>query len=137
MNKLAICLFFLTIGAMQSCSQKKQNNYPVISFASEIGKEAVVNLSSIADSISYIPLETSDSSLLSRLGFYICEKGKIYVQSVDRLMVFDIKGNYLRTINRKGRGPQEYLQIKRIEISQIISETERPGINNYSKYTRY
>jgi len=114
----SLCSLLLLSLALQSCTQKSQNNdYPVISFASEIGKEAVVNLSSIADSISYIPLETSDSSLLGKLGFYICEKGKIYVQSGDRITIFDIKGNYLRTINRKGRGPQEYLQIKRIEVS--------------------
>jgi len=160
MNKLAICLFFLAMGVLQSCTQKSTNNdYPIISFASEIGKEAVVNLSTIADSISYVPLETSDSALLSRLGFYICEKGKIYVQSVDCLMVFDIKGNYLRTINRKGRGPQEYLLIKRIEVSQdndniiilngiqslieydstgiFVRKTVPPSVNGFSTFDIY
>ncbi len=135
MPKSYFAILFATC-IMFSCSQKKQiSDYPVISFASEIGNEAVVNLSSVADSISYIPLETKNSSLLNNPLSYCYENGKIYILNKYGLMIFDSNGKFIRKIDRKGRGPQEYLQIKRFEVSpetgNILIQNLIQSLNEY------
>lgn len=71
-------------------------------------------LDSIFGRMEYIPLETTDSSLLSGIDrvrvydslFYILDRKQAVIE------VFDGKGNFCRKLDRKGRAPGEYLSLE-------------------------
>lgn len=77
-----------------------------------------VDLKEIAD-VEYIALETTDSSLLtsSCVYFYISND---YIVTRDRnagdIFFFDRTGKFIRRINRKGNGPEEYLNLQKIAV---------------------
>ncbi len=95
-------LIILFCFSLVSCKERPQTEeskgIKVIDVAGGVGKSRQVNLSEIADTIEYIPLETTPESLLSfppgRRILY--ENGIIY---------FSQKNS---TFNKVGRGPQEY-----------------------------
>lgn len=80
----------------------------VIDVGSDVGKGRVVDLSEIAEEITYIPLETSEDSFISAAPVISLENNRIYVKSRGVIKVFDRSGKYLFTFDRRGRGPQEY-----------------------------
>ncbi|MFA5849393.1 MAG: 6-bladed beta-propeller [Bacteroidales bacterium] len=105
---LSVCIIVLT-----SCSEKKSDkDIRVIDVAGVVGKGRIVDLSEIAKEIRYVPLETTDSSLVGNMYTFLYEAGHIYVRDNEKsIKMFDSTGKYVRTINRCGRGPEEYLNI--------------------------
>ncbi|OFX78844.1 MAG: hypothetical protein A2X19_11035 [Bacteroidetes bacterium GWE2_39_28] len=96
-----------------SCEQENEiNDLRVIDVESNVGKSRQVFLSEVAESIEYIPLETTEESFLgipSRNQFvyendllFVCQKG-------DYFKIFNSKGNYLSAFNQRGNGPKEYV----------------------------
>lgn len=77
-----------------------------------------VDLKEIAD-VEYVALETTDSSLLTNLcvDFSISDK---YIVTSDMLkgdfFFFDRSGKFIRKINRKGNGPEEYSNFQEIVV---------------------
>lgn len=69
-------------------------------------------------SANYIPLETTDSSLLSEISKIIIYNDNYYI--LDRpyksLFVFDINGKFVRKLSKIGRGPDEYLSLEDFDI---------------------
>jgi len=60
-----ILLIVMTITLFSCIQEEKTKDLRVIDLAGNVGKTSVVNLSEIAESIDYIPLETNDESLLA------------------------------------------------------------------------
>ncbi|MDD2284804.1 MAG: 6-bladed beta-propeller, partial [Paludibacter sp.] len=81
----------------------------VIDVGSDVGKGRVVDLSEIAQEITYIPLETTNGSYIGRAPVVYFENDRIYVKSHGVIKVFDMSGKYLFTFDRRGRGPEEYI----------------------------
>lgn len=78
-----------------------------------------VLLSEIADTIEYIPLETSRESLLDFIHDVRFAKDFIFVaQSKGPLAQFDRSGKFIRCIGRLGRGPEEYGLIRNLSIDE-------------------
>ncbi|MFA6770405.1 MAG: 6-bladed beta-propeller, partial [Bacteroidales bacterium] len=106
---LSFSLFFLSY----SCSNKQvspESDITVIDFVSGLNSPRIIELSEIATNIEYIPLETTDASLISAFPIVSIGNNRIYVVSGRKeVKIFDIKGNYLFTFDRRGRGPQEYI----------------------------
>jgi hypothetical protein len=109
---LSICLF--------SCGEK--NNAKGDEIYIDLKKTGTLNFSEIADSISYIQLETTDESLIGDIGagdilyrngiFYISERsGSIYL--------FNEKGKYLSKLNKLGQGPGEYTSISSFALDTV------------------
>jgi hypothetical protein len=65
-------------------------------------------LSSIAEDIEYIPLETTPSCLLSRCSQVELFNNYIYVKDSKALYKFDMDGNFIQQIGKIGNGPGEY-----------------------------
>jgi len=60
--------------------------------------------------IKYIPLETSDLSLIAEIKKIIYEDEKIIIDDNDNnCYLFDDNGNIICKIGSMGRGPNEYL----------------------------
>jgi len=122
--------------ALFSCTLEKKESPNIIDFEEGLLNSKVVNLSDIAGKIEYIPLETTDSSLVGRIIKIIYEQDLFYVVSGSTIKIFDKSGKYLRTFNRKGRGPQEYTNLGMAEVEHttgnIIVGTHT-GILEYDK----
>jgi len=111
----AALLFILAplLGQACSCNQTKNesNETIIIDLEGNIGKGNVVDLSSVVSDIEYIPLETSDSSLVGDAREIYFENGRFYLfsgRSKKVLQVYDSLGKHLLCFDRQGRGPQEY-----------------------------
>ena len=126
MKKIKI-IGFLTLTAFAfilpiCCSgQGKQTDQPKevirIDFLKAQNKYSVANLSDYFSTIEYIPLETNKNSLLGNIRKIFFEKNMFYViDNNDVCKIFNRKGKYLKTINRKGNGPEEYVQIFDINV---------------------
>ena len=101
MKKLIIIL--ITITLFSCIQEEKTKDLRVIDLASNVGKTSVVNLSEIAESIDYIPLETNDESLLAppltNLNFV---NGKLYIrQFMTEIKIFNQDGSFIKIFNKK------------------------------------
>jgi hypothetical protein len=68
-------------------------------------------LSQLVNDIEYIPLETNKEVIINRIAKIQYCHDQYFVQSSNRLFIFDKNGKFLSQINRQGRGPDEYLGI--------------------------
>ncbi|PKP38341.1 MAG: hypothetical protein CVT97_01900 [Bacteroidetes bacterium HGW-Bacteroidetes-14] len=126
MKKFRFSLIAAALLAVASCgseSEIKQGDIKVIDLAAAVGGGKIVKMSEVADDIKYVPLETTDSSLIGMGAKVQIENGRIYVRSRNSnstdVKVFDIDGKYLFTFNRTGRGPEEYSPMSKIEIDPV------------------
>ncbi len=104
-------IFILVILVLFSCKQDNETkSIKIIDLAGNVGKTEIVTLSQIADDIEYIPLQTTDESLLATPYTYTqLANGKLYIrQSQSAIKIFKINGEFIKTFNKQGRGPQEY-----------------------------
>ncbi len=131
---ILVLVLFISLSSCSSNQDNHKSNPKVIDVAGSIGIGRVVNLSEIADSIEYIPLETNEESLVGTPGsglFY--ESGLVYLLEAkvgsDALKVFNKNGAFVRQISRCGRGPQEY---ESISYLQIESKTGNLLVQSYS-----
>ena len=97
-----------------SCNQEK--TYDLLVIDAEI-KDATFNLSSIADEVTPIPLETNEDCLISFISRVIMTKDYYFVLSSD-LYQFNKKGKFIRQIGERGRGPNEYSRINSIAVDE-------------------
>lgn len=84
---------------------------PYIDLSRDYPREKL-DITDIAD-IRYIPLETTDESLLSSVTTYFIGNNRIVIPDIQsqQILIFDGDGKYLNKIARQGGGPQEYSQI--------------------------
>jgi len=101
-----------------SVTESSISNSTTIDIENSIGKAKVVKLSELAKSIEYIPLETNDSVLLSEISGIVYSNDRIYVSDNSKIFVFDNTGKYIRTLNKKGRGPGEYMMILSFKVDK-------------------
>ncbi|MDP3452963.1 MAG: 6-bladed beta-propeller [Bacteroidales bacterium] len=114
----------MTITLFSCIQEEKTKNLRIIDLAGTVGKTSVVNLSEIAESIDYIPLETNDEALLSpplmNLNFV---NGKLYIsQFRTEIKIFNQDGSFIKIFNKKGRGPQEYESLSDFYIDPLSSD---------------
>ena len=135
-----IILIVITCLSLHSCKETSQINgksVKVIDVAGGVGKSRQVYLSEIADSIEYIPLETTPESLLSNPYYerIFYEKNILYfTQKNGIIKLFNSKGEYLCTFNRLGRGPQEYEQLGELQIDNMSGNIIIQSINKILEY---
>lgn len=127
-SKMLLILFILNMGCMSKNDKNKDNedfqsdnSFYTINFTDMLKKQQEILISDIADSIKYIALETSPSSLLGSINdakftkdyFFIYHNG-----TTSLLSQFDKNGHFIRNIGRIGRGPEEYLGIRAFSIDE-------------------
>ena len=135
--KILIC--FLAFSACKNSPVSENKDLRVIDVAGGVGKSRLVNLSEIADTIEYIPLETTKESLVERLfnDKILYENGVVYIsQKNGCVKIFDKRGEYVNIINRKGRGPQEYEQLWDIDIDLSTGNICIKGHSKIFEYTK-
>lgn len=136
---------FLFIG----CTSKKAEilKHDIIEFDVKIPDDLHVkrqiNISSIADSISYISLETSPNCLISEIKEVQQNSDKLFIRSKNgELFCFSKSGKFLNKIGRKGKGPKEYYFLLDYVISDsfvyILDYSQRIALYDHAgKFKEY
>ncbi|MFA5849392.1 MAG: 6-bladed beta-propeller [Bacteroidales bacterium] len=140
-----IALLSVCIIVLASCSEKKSDkDIRIIDIAGAIGKGRIVDLSEIAKEIKYIPLETTDSSLLGDINSIFYENGHIYMcdYNARSIKVFDSTGKYVSKIDRYGRGPEEYTSMYDFHVipkngNVTIISSELGALNEYDMFGNF
>lgn len=98
-----------------SCKSNNREFFSIDVLSSPDGE--IRNLSEIATDIHYIPLQTTENSLISSI-YSIKVKGEfIYINTLENIHCFDYKGKYLFSLDMVGRGPGEYRNISDFDVN--------------------
>ncbi|MBR0532572.1 MAG: 6-bladed beta-propeller [Bacteroidales bacterium] len=106
---LGICLFLLFF----ACSCKKNSNS--LSYDT-FDSLPTVSLEDVFEPITFIPLQSNDSSIISNILKICMSEDSFYILSVNpfKISKFDRAGNFISNIAREGRAEGEYLVISDI-----------------------
>lgn len=97
-----------------------EDKFYTINLSSIIENKREVPISEIADSITYIRLESTGESALGRIQDIKLTKEYIFIYAFGTplLAQFDAKGKFLRFIGKVGKGPEEYDMIRQFSIDE-------------------
>lgn len=111
-------LFFLFVLCI-SCKQRINRDIETIMINTT--PDNPISLSSISDNIEEVTLELTDESLLSDQIFRVLIMND-YIIVADRKqstpLVFDRKGRFIRSIGKRGQGPEEFLSVADIAVNE-------------------
>lgn len=125
-----IIYIILVIVVLACKDNKMEHNNDIITVAHSVGSGNVLNLSKIAETIKYIPLETTDSILIPNINQIAYENNKIVIRTENNCMVFNEKGYYLCHLGRIGLGPDEFVSISSFDI---LPDKQQIYLNTYPK----
>ncbi len=92
-----------------------------------------VHSDSVIKSIHFLPLESNDTCLITRVEDIKLNDSLIFIDDNRyRILVFDMSGKFLYQIGNRGQGPEEYLEIRDFLIHQDTIE-----ILDYQKIEYY
>ena len=86
----------------------------------DINKREKTSIYDIFDKIEVIPLETNDISIIKDISKLMIYKDKYYILDypMSKILVFNEDGSFSFVIDRKGYGPEEYINISDVEINK-------------------
>jgi hypothetical protein len=110
-------LLFLLILVSLSCTKKSgtNQNFTFQPKVNVISNELKFN--DLIEDYKYIKLETNENCLIGEVRQFQIYKSNIYILT-DVVNCFDPEGKFLFSINRKGRGPDEFIQIHNFSIDE-------------------
>ena len=134
-----VLLLFIII----SCSNKSSvdnSSLPQINLRESLNKIDILPLKDEIESVSYIPLKetTDDASIIDGVASYTITSKKIYILPVKeaRIVEFDRKGNFIKTIINKGQGPNEFNgEITNIQADEKNNRLYLYNTENIWEYT--
>lgn len=101
----------------------------------------IIKLSTIAESIRYVPLETKLENYTGSFSKIVVYKNKIIAQGANKIEQFisihDLNGNLLGLINGHGKGPGEFLEINDFLINPYNDQIELMDGRRNKKIYRY
>lgn len=108
-----ICMTYLSILLHSNKASKSVITDPqyipyFIDIKKSINNIRTINLSSIGEELSYIPLETKPECLIQEIFGIEFSQSYIFIKDFKKLLQFDRTGKFIRTIGSEGRGPEEY-----------------------------
>jgi len=111
--------FFLLLLLLTSCSReqkKSQINHLNIDYRSE----KKINLSDYVARTHFVQLETNENCIIGNV-----TKAQLYDQKIflldemtSILYEYDISGQFHKSLNRRGTGPEEYIQLKDFVVAE-------------------
>jgi len=123
---MRIKLLILAMIVFCSCGRKTANETSNTDSVIKIDllsepESTIKELSDFAENIEYIPLQTTERSLIGSFTLKLLDiDNRIYIQNSGlegEILCFDIYGKFLFKINNKGRGPDEYDFVTDFDIS--------------------
>lgn len=89
-----------------------------------ISSEETVNLSTLSNNLTYIPLETTSKCLLKKVERFVYFNNTILVSDRGILCQYDNQGKFIRKVGQKGPGPKDYHS-----IFTIMKDDKRDKLN--------
>ncbi|MDR0953904.1 MAG: 6-bladed beta-propeller [Rikenellaceae bacterium] len=141
-------VFLLTVGllGLWSCAEKPKSatgDVELISYVDLTEKSSLQKgaknykptMTDVVSEIRYIPLETTQESLIGNVSHVEVDSGLYFIsdQTQSKLLVFDSEGHFLNTIGRVGRGPGEYIYLYSYYLDR--SRKEVGVLDNYERKT--
>lgn len=97
---------------------------------------AVNDLLPYIDSVEVVPLETTGKALIGLVGkILLLPNGNVLIKSTASMFMFSPEGKFLFQIGKNGRGPEEYLTIDDVCLSQDARELWILGGREIVKYS--
>ena len=114
------------LGACSSDKHVSTNEIWTVDVRSAMEKESPFSMKEDVESIEYIPLETTDSCLISNTSSLIADDNYIFLSNgkTSEVFQFSRKGKFIRQIGRVGEGPGEYAPYSISELSLNSSQKE-------------
>ncbi len=112
---MAIAMIFISCNRKINKNNEIEKNISIIN----INKTDKLQTSHLIDSILYIPLETHSSALLTNIDKILHSDNKFFIlDQINRngVFIFSDKGNFIRKIGHKGRGPKEFVQLSNFDV---------------------
>jgi len=138
-HQYILLLLSLTLSACggkksaDSANADSQNGLVTFHLNAPPSKVEPLLLSELADSVSYVALETTKETLTDKAIQY---GDRYYTIAKDqRLLCFDKSGKYLHQIGRRGKGPEEYTWMD-YDSFTVDSETNWVYCNSLDKRTQ-
>lgn len=134
MVRYKVIFVFFTLLCMLACQSQK----------SEVGDSSIqIDWDNVSfgdfsiENVEYIPLETTDSSLLGSVSKVLFRNNRFYV--LDKMSggvyVFDRMGNFLSSIVKPGEGPEEYIELMDMDVDKegnvYIADNARMVVKKY------
>jgi hypothetical protein len=136
-----LMFLFVFPGCHNSDQNKNDDSLPaglVVTIDTE--KTGGEGLSKLLDTVLYISLETTDQSYVGSVDKVIFENDRIFI--LDKtvgmsVFCFDIRGRFLYVIDNRGRGPEEYLEIRDFDVAKsggkvLLYDGDRDAILVYN-----
>lgn len=133
-----IILFFILILNL-SCKQEKTSNTSHFVINTEFTGKEHIKLSDFVESIEITPLETNQDCLVESIGKLIQYNNFYYIAStsnvINKILIFDKKGKFIYKLDKRGIGPNEYIDIRDFDVINndklVIISRSNPGIYIY------
>jgi len=80
-----------------------------------------VEFSKVIEDIEYVPLETTEGSIINSIESAMVYQDKIYILDMfgKSILVFYKNGDFIKRIGKSGKGPREYIAPVAIDIDQV------------------
>ena len=104
-----------------SCADNASDNESVDTFPANTSQENILKMSDFIESVQYIPLETNDSCLIGEISdIFPLQDEMVFVDRKYALSIYfyDYNGLFKRKISKRGVGPEEYIKISSVAISE-------------------
>lgn len=114
-------LLVLLLTTIFSCKREKLSDENIMQIVvNPIEGDIVLSEDKYFSDCNIIALESTDESLVSNINsvMYSKEFIAIFDLQIEQLVLFNHRGEFIRRINRKGRGPQEYISISCVAIDE-------------------
>jgi len=125
---LSVCIFFVFL--FGGCQQQKDGNH----ISLENNKQSILSLtprsdnkvliSDLAESINYVPLETTSDALIGSVDKIEMKDSLWYIldKKSNVIWCYSTEGKYIFKIDKKGQGPGEYIKIFDFDIDDKTGE---------------
>ncbi len=114
---IILMIVFCSCGRKGTNETKNASSIKVIDLLSEPESE-ITRVSDIATDIDYVPLQTTENSLIKSITKIVTCDNKMYIRNgYSDILCFDREGKFLYKLNKTGRGPGEYNFIRDFDIS--------------------
>jgi hypothetical protein len=138
MQKIMIVIATIAIACV-SCKNRTHGEAIDVDETITFSGDTEATIGSVVDSVTYLPLETNSTSIFSNADKMIIRDGRIYIgdYSTAIVVVFDMNGKHLFTIDRQGRGPGEYLRLSAFTLDDsylYLMDNDSGMLRKYDLY---
>ena len=127
---------FLLVSTLLLFSCSNVENSELVEVTVDIGINLRLPLSEITEEITTIDLELTDESLINpdQILKVLLLDSLVFIAEMEKMLVFDMEGKFIRSIGSKGQGPGEYIFIRSFTIDE---KNKIIYINDSSKIISY